>query len=186
MVGLPNVSLVLMERFRDSQIYSLVVSSITVAIIVAVIMKSLAAGIICIMPLILTVGVNFGVMGFVDIPLDAITTTIASIAVGVGIDYSIHYISRYHSEIYRGKSQAEAIAITGSTSGRGIFFNAVTVARFALLSPLRSKRSTYLAFVVLIMVTSSLAALTLIPAILAYSTKGGSKASSAQATAVKS
>ena len=188
-VGLPNVSLVLMERFRDSQIYSLVVSSITVAIIVAVIMKSLAAGIICIMPLILTVGVNFGVMGFVDIPLDAITTTIASIAVGVGIDYSIHYISRYRSEIYRGKSQAEAIAITGSTSGRGIFFNAVTVALgFGILIASSFKAIDIFGLLVaLTMVTSSLAALTLIPAILRLiPPRAVQKASSAQATAVKS
>lgn len=167
-VGIPNVTLVLLERFRASQIYSLIASTVTVAIIVAIIMKSAIAGIISIIPLILTVGINFGVMGFSGIPLDAITTTIASVAVGVGIDYTIHYISRYRSEIADGKDQEKAIAVAASTTGRGIFFNAVTVALgFGILVVSSFRAIDVFGFLVaLTMVTSSLAALTLVPAIL--------------------
>lgn len=167
-VGLPNVMQVLMERFRTSQIYSLATSIVTVAIIVSIIMKSLVAGLVSVIPLVLTVGVNFGVMGFGGIPLDAITTTIASVAVGIGVDYSVHYLSRYRFEIDNGRSQDEAIAVTGSTSGKGIVFNAVTlIAGFVILIFSNFRAIGVFGYLVaLTMLTSSLAALTVVPAIM--------------------
>jgi hydrophobe/amphiphile efflux-3 (HAE3) family protein len=167
-VGLPNVMQVLMERFRTSQIYSLATSIVTVAIIVAIIMKSLVAGLVSVIPLVLTVGANFGVMGFGGIPLDAITTTIASVAVGIGVDYSVHYLSRYRFEIDNGRSQDEAIAVTGSTSGKGIVFNAVTLmAGFVILIFSNFRAIGVFGYLVaLTMLTSLLAALTVVPAIM--------------------
>ena len=40
-----------------------------------------------------------GVMGFAGIPLDIMTITIAAIAIGIGIDNAIHYISRFKAEL---------------------------------------------------------------------------------------
>ncbi|NLU41474.1 MAG: RND family transporter [Firmicutes bacterium] len=167
-VGIPNVMLVLADRFRDSQIYSLAISIVTCGIIVSILMGSFLAGVISILPLILTVAVNFGVMGYSGVPLDAVTTMIASIAVGIGIDYSIHYISRYRLEIEAGKDPSEAIATTSSTAGRGIFFNALTlIVGFAILAFSHFRAVDVFGYLIaLTMLTSSLSSLTIVPAIL--------------------
>lgn len=167
-VGLPKVMLRLMDRFVSSQISSLITSIITVGFIVALLMGSWLAGVVSILPLVLTVGINFGIMGYSNIPLDAVTTMIASIAIGIGVDYSIHYISRYRNEIRAGKSPKEALEITSSTAGRGIFFNALTlIAGFVILVFSHFRAIDIFGYLIaLTMIISSLASLTIIPAIL--------------------
>ncbi len=167
-VGLPKVMMRLMDRFVSSQIASLVTSIITVGVIVTLLMGSWLAGAVSILPLVLTVGINFGIMGYSNIPLDAVTTMIASIAIGIGVDYSIHYISRYRNEIRAGKSQEEALEITSSTAGRGIFFNALTlIAGFIILVFSHFRAIDIFGYLIaLTMIISSLASLTIIPTIL--------------------
>lgn len=65
-------------------------------------------------------------MGFLNIKLDMITTMLSSIMIGVGVDYTIHFLWRYKEErkLY---SQEEAVIKTLTTSGRGISFNAFSV-----------------------------------------------------------
>jgi len=167
-VGLPRVMLRLMDRFMSSQKTSLITSIITVGVIVALLMGSWSAGLISMLPLLLTVGINFGIMGFADIPLDAVTTMIASISIGIGVDYSIHYISRYRSEIKAGKSRVESIASTSATAGRGIFFNALTlILGFGILIFSHFRAIDVFGYLIaLTMIISSLASLTIVPAIL--------------------
>lgn len=167
-VGFPSVSLKLTERFITSQCTSLITSVVTVGTIVAILMGSYFAGLLSILPLLLTVGINFGIMGYQEIPLDAVTTMIASIAIGIGVDYSIHYISRYRLEIREGKDKQEAVINTGRTAGRGIFFNALAlIFGFSILGFSHFRAIDVFGLLIgLTMLISSLASLTVIPAIL--------------------
>ncbi len=81
-----------------SQVSSLILSLILVFIIVALSFKSVAAGFFGAVPLSFAIIINFGVMGFTGIHLDMVTAMIASIAVGIGIDYTIHFLSAYRHE----------------------------------------------------------------------------------------
>ena len=127
LTGTPKVMMSLMGRYVQTQVSSLASSSITVGIIVSLMMKSLIFGLISLLPLLFTVLVNFGVMGIAHLPLDAITSIIASIAIGIGVDYAVHYISRYRLELARGHGVEESLWRAGSTAGRGIFFNALAL-----------------------------------------------------------
>ena len=168
LVGMPKITLRLMSRIINSQISSLFYSILIVAVIVSLIFVSLKIGLICILPLLLTIVINFGIMGYFGISLDVATATIASIAIGIGIDYSIHFISRYRKEIKDKKDKRKALIITTKTAGRGILFNAVTVILgFGVL--LFSSFHGLFVFgylICLTMVISSVASLTVIPAIL--------------------
>ncbi len=168
LVGMPKITLHLMNRILNSQLSSLFYSIIIVLIIVSLIFASLKIGLICILPLLLTIGINFGIMGYFGIPLDVATATISSIAIGIGIDYAIHFISRYRREIKDKKSKREALITTTKTAGRGIFFNAITlILGFGVL--LLSSFHAIFVFgylICLIMAISSVASLTVIPAIL--------------------
>ncbi len=119
--GTPKVMMRLMNRYVHTQISSLITSSIAVGIIVALLMKSLLLGVLSLVPLFFTVLINFGLMGFAGLPLDAVTSIIASLVIGIGVDYAIHYISRYRLELAQGHDQAQALLNTGASAGRGSF-----------------------------------------------------------------
>jgi len=168
-VGLPKVMVRLMDRFMLSQWSSLTWSVVCVAAIVSLLMGSLIAGLLCIMPLVVTVVVNFGLMGYLGIPLDVATTMISSITIGIGVDYSIHYLSRYRSELGHGLSKQDALQISSTSTGKGIFFNALTLMLgFGILVFSTFKAIAVFGMLVsLTMLVAATCALTLLPAILA-------------------
>ena len=70
----------------------------------------------------------FGLMGYLGIALNLATVLIAGVAVGIGVDYSIHFISGYRNALVSGKECNEAVIQTLQTSGKGILFNVTAVA----------------------------------------------------------
>ncbi|HLV10042.1 MAG TPA: MMPL family transporter, partial [Halanaerobiales bacterium] len=84
------------------------------------------------------------------------------------IDYSIHYLSRYRKEIREGKTREQAVTISSATSGRGIFFNALTlIAGFIILVFSHFRAIDIFGYLIaLTMFISSLASMTVVPAIL--------------------
>ncbi|TDO90102.1 hypothetical protein DFR79_11061 [Halanaerobium saccharolyticum] len=108
------------------QITSLFLSIILVAVVVMLLFKSFTAGVYTSVPLITALVSLFSLMGFLNIKLDMITTMLSSIMIGVGVDYTIHFLWRYREE-RRNLSKKEALVETLTTSGRGITFNALSV-----------------------------------------------------------
>ncbi|PIE98799.1 MAG: antibiotic transporter [Treponema sp.] len=149
----------------QSQLVSLGISLAIVFIILAVFYRSPVAGIIGIMPLIFSISINFGVMGFFGIKINIGTAMVASFAIGIGIDYTIHYLAAYHREIIRKNRQGDFLYRTFYGSGKAILFNALSVgAGFAVLTFSDFKMLSDLGLLIcLVMVTSSLASLTILP-----------------------
>jgi predicted RND superfamily exporter protein len=153
----------------QSQLISVLISIICVFIIVSASNRSLIAGLIGIAPLSISVLINFAVMGFAGINLNLGTSMVASVSVGIGIDYAIHYLEAFKRE-YRNSE------ITGNdflwrsfnSSGRAIIINAVSVgAGFAVL--LFSKFNMLIDLGLLIaitMFTSALVSITVLPVLL--------------------
>lgn len=108
------------------QIISLFLSIVLVAVVVMLTFKSVTAGLYAAVPLITALVSLFSLMGFLNIKLDMITTMLSSIMIGVGVDYTIHFLWRYREE-RKNKTQKEAVIKTLTTSGRGITFNALSV-----------------------------------------------------------
>jgi outer membrane lipoprotein-sorting protein len=173
LTGTPLVMMRLMNRYVQTQISSLVSSSITVGLIVALMMKSVSFGLLSLVPLLFTVLINFGIMGFAKLPLDAVTSVISSIAVGIGVDYAVHYISRYRLELSDGMDQKTALRKAGSSAGRGIFFNAFAlIAGFLVLAFSHFRAIAVFGYLISVtMIVSSLAALLVIPMVINYLTK---------------
>ncbi len=111
----------------EGQIKSLVLSIILVIILLAILFKSFIAGLFGSLPIIITAMLTFGIMGYLNIALNTTTALISSIAVGMGIDYSIHLLSKYKK--YGNQNIAPKIAAekTMKSSGKAIIFNALVV-----------------------------------------------------------
>ncbi|HHV61349.1 MAG TPA: RND family transporter [Firmicutes bacterium] len=167
-VGIPKVAVRLMQRFISSQLQSLFWSALGVWVIVSVIMASAILGALCLIPLVLTVIINFGFMGYVGAALDVTTMMISGICIGIGIDYAIHLISRYRDELMAGRAKYEALVTAVTSTGRGIFYNAVTLAIGFGILIFSSFRATAIFGSLLAgtMLVSSMGALIVLPAVL--------------------
>lgn len=159
---------VLTDLLVRGQIWSLITSLALVWIIIALIFRSVAAGGFSIIPLTLTIVMNFGIMGWFRIPLDTATTMLASMAIGIGVDYSIHFLSRYRLEYRRTGDHADAAITTTRTTGKAICFNAVAVTAGFLVLLFSSFQPIQIlgALTAFTMVTASIGALTILPAAL--------------------
>jgi predicted RND superfamily exporter protein len=90
-------------------------------------LRSWKAGLIGSVPIIITALISFGVMGLLNIPLSTTTALLSSIAIGIGIDYSIHFIQNYKTGIKNFTTRHEAIQHTMKQTGKAILFNAIVV-----------------------------------------------------------
>ncbi|MCP4127878.1 MAG: MMPL family transporter, partial [Gammaproteobacteria bacterium] len=66
-------------------------------------------------------------MGWLGIPLDIMTITIAAITIGIGVDNAIHYVHRFRVELARDGDYWGAVKRCHSSVGRAIYYTSITV-----------------------------------------------------------
>lgn len=125
--GIPVLTNKVNDMVFDNQKESMILAYAMVFILFAIQMHSIILGLLALIPITLTIIVNFGIMGITGISLNAATVTIASITIGTGIDYTIHYLSRFKKEYRENKDKFKAAARTSATSGRAIIINSLAV-----------------------------------------------------------
>ena len=85
----------LVEMIVSSSILNIVFSLIIIGIIASIFFKRILWGLLAVIPLFSAVIINFGFMGYFGIELSHVTALLSSIIIGVGVDFSIHYISQF-------------------------------------------------------------------------------------------
>ena len=83
----------------QSSMTSIFLSLILILFITGLFFKSLKWGMLSIIPLASAVILNFGLMGIFGIDLNHMTALLSSVIIGVGVDFSIHYISDYRRNL---------------------------------------------------------------------------------------
>ena len=117
----------LVDAVIRGQLSSLGLSLLLVVIIVAVLFRSLVGGLMAGGTLALAMAILFGMMGLLNFDLNMPTAMLSSIMIGVGVDYTIHFLWRFRQERRDGQPYEEAVQRTLTTSGRGIIINALSV-----------------------------------------------------------
>lgn len=156
------------QLVTSSAMNSVMLSLLIVFIILSVAFKSAFAGLFGVIPLGVTVLFNYGIMGIFGIKLDMSTAMVGSIAVGIGIDYTIHFISSYTKFSKIESCIHNATKRSLKSSGKAIIFNALSVAAgFTVLVRSSFNPLMYLGILITItMLISSMASITVMPAIL--------------------
>jgi len=172
--GMPSVYVQMLRSLISSQFSSLLIAIILVLIIVGLILKSFKKGLYATIPIIATILILFGYMGYAGISLNIATVLVASIALGIGIDYSIHVITHFsHVMAEKGSTVEKALQETLTISGKAIVINVISVAAgflvllFSEMIPLQN----FGLLVALSMIGSGLGALTLLPTVLILENK---------------
>ncbi len=154
---------------QKSQISSVATATVLVALFLVALFRSLRDAAICMVPAVFTGIANFGGMSLFDVPLGPTDTMVSAVALGIGIDYSIHLMSRTREVMAQGMTASEAVVEAMRTTGRAILFNGVVVvAGFTVLAMSTTPtNATFGIQVALNMALCCFAALVLLPAVLA-------------------
>ncbi len=166
--GKGELETVMTEMVFSSQIQSLIISLLSVFVVIAISFRSVLAGLLGAIPLSLTILLNYWTMGTFGISLDLVTSIIASVAVGIGIDYTIHFLETYRMERAKTTDVHAAARRTFKFSGTGILTNALAVGLgFLVLCLSRFMVLRYIGILVaIVMFTSSMLAMTILPGFL--------------------
>ncbi|HAJ32277.1 MAG TPA: hypothetical protein DCK79_02745 [Candidatus Atribacteria bacterium] len=125
--GTPVITDLVNKALFRGQIRSIILAFLMIFAMLAIQFKSLKVGLYAIIPLVLTIITSIGAMGVFHMSLNVATMMVASISIGAGVDYTIHYISRYKNELKR-RNKKNALKVTLTGTGRAIIFNSISVA----------------------------------------------------------
>ncbi|MBU2553395.1 MAG: MMPL family transporter [Bacteroidetes bacterium] len=168
LTGMPSVYVKLNDSLIQSQFSSLILALVMVLLIVGLMLRSISKGVYATIPIIATILILFGFMGITGIPLDIATVLVGSIALGIGIDYSIHIITGFNFHLKETGDAEKAIEKTILSSGNAVIINVLSVAAgflvliFSQIVPLQN----FGILVAISMFGSGIGALTLLPIIL--------------------
>jgi hydrophobe/amphiphile efflux-3 (HAE3) family protein len=165
--GFGSILSELAHKVVNGQFLSLGLAIFVVGILLMILFRSVTAGLISAIPLALSIITLFGLMGIFRIELNVATAMLSSIMIGVGVDYTIHFLWRFREERQNGLNPEEAAKKTLTTTGRGIVFNALSVIiGFVVLFTSSFMPVRFFGFLVIVSISSCLiGALILIPAL---------------------
>jgi len=117
---------VLQSLYR-SQIQTLGAVFLAIMVMFIILFRSLRLALIAIIPNLLSAGLVLGLMGWLRIPLDIMTITIAAITIGIAVDDTIHYVHRFSEEISRDLDYEATIRRCHASVGRAMYYTSITV-----------------------------------------------------------
>ena len=142
LTGSPIINDTINNRLFSEQQQSMIVAFAVIFLLVWAQLKSFKRSVFAYIPLALTVYTSYGIMGLFSIPLNVATLMVASIAIGAGIDYTIHFIYRWNRELEIDPKNA--LYNTIISTGRGMILNSLAVAcgtYVMVLAPISMMRS---------------------------------------------
>lgn len=168
LTGMPSIYKNLDRSIIRSQFQSLIIALLLVYLIIVLQMRSFISGLLGFIPIGFALIVVYGFMGYTHIPLDIATVLVGSISIGIGVDYSIHFMSRYRTELRDSKNSLSSLRLTLKTTGEAILINVISVTLgfivlvFANLIPLER----FGILVAVTMLSSGFGAIVLLPSVI--------------------
>ena len=158
----------MLQSLFSSQIGTLGVVFVVIMIMFVVLFRSLYLAVIGMIPNLLAASVVLGTMGWMKVPLDIMTITVAAISVGMAVDNTIHYIHRFKLEFRKTSNYEVSMKNSHNTIGRAMFYTSTTIIiGFLVLVTSNFNPTVYFGlFVSLAMFMALMGALTLLPQLL--------------------
>jgi predicted RND superfamily exporter protein len=158
----------MLQSLYTSQVTTMGLATLSLMGMFVVLFRSLRIAIIAIFPNLLAISCVLGIMGWLNIPLDMMTITIAAIGVGLAVDDTIHYLHRFKHEIETEGSYRAALHRSHDSIGRAIYYTTVTlVIGFSILSLSNFVPTMYFGLLTVLVITTALfASLTVLPQLL--------------------
>ncbi|MBW3582706.1 MAG: MMPL family transporter [Euryarchaeota archaeon] len=124
--GEPYKRLAMVDAVTDSLKVSITLSVVLCFLIVLTVLRDLTQAAVTLVPVLVLVSWLYGFMVLFGYSLNLVTATIAAMAIGVGVDYSIHLTERFREERRAGRTPEAAVRRAMDSSGVALFGSAAT------------------------------------------------------------
>ena len=158
----------LLQSLFKSQILTLGFVMIGILGMFFILFRNIKLSLIGVVPNFIAAFFILGIIGFLNIPLDMMTITIAAITIGIAVDNSIHYIYRFKEEFKKIKDYKKTLTYCHSTVGIAILNTSITIVfGFSILIFSNFIPTIYFGiFTGIAMLLAMISVLTLLPALL--------------------
>lgn len=158
----------MLQSLFNSQITMIGLVLLIVFLMFFVLFRSLKLTLIALTVNIIPIGMVFGFMGWLHIPLDIMTITIAAIAMGIGVDDTIHYIHRFKVEFAKDNFYYYTIHRSNTSIGNAMYYTSLTVViGFSILTLSNLIPTIYFGLLtMLVMIAALISNLILLPKLL--------------------
>ena len=155
----------MLQSLYRSQILTIGMVFLSIMLMFMILFKSVPMALIGIVPNLLAAGTVLSLMGWIGIPLDMMTITIAAITVGIAVDDTIHYIHRFETEFKLDQNYLASMERCHGSIGKAIYYTSVTITLgFSILSLSEFMPTIYFGLLTgVAMVVALIGALTLLP-----------------------
>lgn len=156
------------QLLTSGQVKSLSISLFLIFGIMLLMFLSAKVGLIAILPNCFPILMNFGIMGWLGIKLSMVTGLIASIAIGLAVDDTIHYLHRYNLEFKKDLDKDRALRDTIKQVGKPIVITSLTISiGFLVLMFSQFKPTAIFGFLMVItMATALIGDLIILPSLM--------------------
>lgn len=158
----------MLQSLFDSQIKTLGFVLIILFVMFLILFKSIKIAIVALLANIIPISAIFGIMGWLAIPLDIMTITIAAISIGIGVDDTIHYIHRFKDEFKHDHDYINTMKRSHESIGYAMYYTSlVVIVGFSILVLSNLIPTIYFGILtVVVMATILASALLLLPRLL--------------------
>jgi len=165
--GLIGIYEAVLDEISRAQIKNILFMFTAVFVCTAVVFRSVAAGLIVLVPLLFGNIITFAVMALSGVGLFIYTLPISALGIGVGIDYSLYILTRMKHELHSGPLETAYIT-TFRTAGRAVVFTALTVTTGVIMLYISEMRFQAILGVMLgiIMMANMVSALFVLPSLI--------------------
>ena len=167
----------MLQSLFQSQILTLSFVFLAIMLMFMILFRSAYLAVIAIIPNLVAAGMVLGLMGWLSIPLDIMTITIAAITIGIAVHDTIHYIHRFKIEIKKDYDYSATIIRCHASVGRAMYYTSVTIIiGFSILALSSFIPTIYFGLLTGFAMTAALIAnLTLLPLLLILLKPAGKK-----------
>ncbi|MDD5327327.1 MAG: efflux RND transporter permease subunit [Phycisphaerae bacterium] len=166
--GLTYINTVWQDKMVWGMLQSFLGSFIVVFIMMAILFRSVLWGLICMLPLTITIVVIYGIIGLAGKDYDMPVAVLSALTLGMAVDFAIHFLERAREEYRQSNSWEKASAEMFGEPARAISRNVIVIAIGflpLLAAPLMPYKTVGI-FVCAIMAASGVVTLLILPAII--------------------
>jgi predicted RND superfamily exporter protein len=167
--GIAYFNLVWNDEVLGDLVLGFSLALVAVFVILALDFRSMKWALVAYVPLLFTILLIYGVVGFVGKDFDMPLSVMSTLSLGMAVDFAIHFVSRFRQRLAEpdAGSLEQALAWTAARPGKGIMRNALLfAAAFSVM--MAAPLTPYVAvgaFIVAMMLISALLTLLLLPAL---------------------
>lgn len=127
LTGVGALWLVMQDYITTSQIRGFLLAFAVIALLLCVVFQSIETGLLAMVPNLTPVVLTLGAMGWLDVPLDYVRLMLATVAIGISVDDTIHHMTRFRVEFQRTGSYETALRNSFLDVGRALVITSVVL-----------------------------------------------------------